>query len=251
LIVIYDDNRISIEGDTHVAFTENVSARYAAYGWHVEEVAAAPDGSADIAALDAAIERAKNESAKPSLIRLHTVIAWPAPKAQGTAKSHGSALGDEEVAATKIALGLNPEEKFAMPAELLAHARKVANRGAKAHADWNAELSNWKSVNSEKAALLERLISGKLPTLSVPEFPTDKELATRAASGKVINALAEQIPELWGGSSDLAESNNTTIENGGSFLPATSKMKNADPYGRIIHFGIREHAMGSILNGIT
>ena len=251
LVVIYDDNRISIEGDTHVAFTENVSARYAAYGWHVEEVAAASDGSVDIQALDAAIERAKKETSKPSLIRMHTVIAWPAPKAQGTAKSHGSALGDEEVAATKVALGLNPDEKFAMPAELLAHARKVADRGAKAHAEWNNQLAAWKLANIEKAALLDRLLSGKLPELSVPEFPADKELATRAASGKVINALAEQLPELWGGSSDLAESNNTTIENGGSFLPASSKMKNADPYGRIIHFGIREHAMGSILNGIT
>jgi transketolase len=251
LIVIYDDNRISIEGDTHVAFTENVSARYAAYGWHVEEVAAANDGSVDIKALDAAIERAKKETTKPSLIRLHTVIAWPAPKAQGTSKSHGSALGDEEIAATKNALGLNPDEKFAMPADLLAHARKVVERGAKAHADWNVELEKWKAVNTEKAALLDRLLAGKLPALSIPEFPADKDIATRAASGKVINALAEQLPELWGGSADLAESNNTTIENGGSFLPATSKMKNADPYGRIIHFGIREHAMGSILNGIT
>ena len=251
LIVIYDDNRISIEGDTHVAFTENVTARYAAYGWHVEEVAAAADGSIDIKALDAAIERAKSESSKPSLIRMHSVIAWPAPKAQGTAKSHGSALGDEEVAATKVALGLDPEEKFAMPTELLAHARKVADRGAVLHAKWNEDLAKWKSANPEKASLLERLISGKLPELKVPEFPLDKELATRAASGKVINELAKQLPELWGGSSDLAESNNTTIENGGSFLPASSKMKNADPYGRIIHFGIREHAMGSIINGIT
>ena len=251
LIVIYDDNRISIEGDTHVAFTENVSARYAAYGWHVEEVAASDDGSVDIKALDAAIEKAKKETTKPSLIRLHTVIAWPAPKAQGTSKSHGSALGDEEIAATKIALGLNPDEKFAMPADLLAHARKVVERGAKAHADWNVELEKWKAVNTEKAALLDRLLAGKLPALSIPEFPADKDIATRAASGKVINALAEQLPELWGGSADLAESNNTTIENGGSFLPASSKMKNADPYGRIIHFGIREHAMGSILNGIT
>ncbi|MFM8621674.1 MAG: transketolase [Candidatus Nanopelagicaceae bacterium] len=251
LIVIYDDNRISIEGDTHVSFTENVSARYAAYGWHVEEVAAAKDGSVDLTALDAAIERAKHEKSKPSLIRLHTIIAWPAPKAQGTAKSHGSALGDEEVAATKVALGLNPDEKFAMPDELLAHARKVMERGAKAHSAWDAQLSKWRAANSEKSALLERLIARKLPNLKLPEFPADKELATRAASGKVINALAAQLPELWGGSSDLAESNNTTIEEGGSFLPATSKMKHADPYGRIIHFGIREHAMGSILNGIT
>ena len=251
LIVIYDDNRISIEGDTHIAFTENVAARYAAYGWHVEEVAALSDGSVDIKSLDAAIERAKLETSKPSLIRLHTVIAWPAPKARGTAKSHGSALGDDEVAATKVELGLNPDEKFAMPAELLTHARKVAERGAKAHADWNAELSKWRSAKPDKAALLDRLLAKKLPELKLPEFPSDKELATRAASGKVINALAEQLPELWGGSSDLAESNNTTIENGGSFLPATSQMKGANPYGRIIHFGIREHAMGSILNGIT
>jgi len=251
LIVIYDDNRISIEGDTHVAFTENVSARYEAYGWHVEEVSASSDGSVDIKALDAAIERAKQETNRPSLIRLHTIIAWPAPKAQGTAKSHGSALGDEEISATKVALGLNPEEKFAMPAELLAHARKVVERGGKAHAEWNTALEKWKIANPEKGQLLDRLIAGKLPAISLPEFPSDKEIATRAASGKVINALAEQLPELWGGSADLAESNNTTIENGGSFLPATSKMKNANPYGRIIHFGIREHAMGSIINGIT
>jgi transketolase len=150
LVVIYDDNRISIEGDTHVAFTENVSARYAAYGWHVQEVAAASDGSVDIQALDTAIERAKAETSKPSLIRLHTVIAWPAPKAQGTSKSHGSALGDEEFAATKVALGLNPDEKFAMPAELLAHARKVVDRGAKAHADWNAELEKWEVSECRK-----------------------------------------------------------------------------------------------------
>lgn len=251
LIVIYDDNRISIEGDTHVAFTENVSARYEAYGWHVEEVSASSDGSVDIKALDAAIERAKQETNRPSLIRLHTIIAWPAPKAQGTAKSHGSALGDEEISATKVALGLNPEEKFAMPAELLAHARKVVERGGKAHAEWNTALEKWKIANPEKGQLLDRLIAGKLPAISLPEFSSDKEIATRAASGKVINALAEQLPELWGGSADLAESNNTTIENGGSFLPATSKMKNANPYGRIIHFGIREHAMGSIINGIT
>ena len=139
-------------------------------GWHVEEVAAANDGSVDIKALDAAIERAKKETTKPSLIRLHTVIAWPAPKAQGTSKSHGSALGDEEIAATKVALGLNPDEKFAMPTELLAHARKVVDRGAKAHANWNADLAKWKSANAEKAVLLERLLLGKLPALNIPEI---------------------------------------------------------------------------------
>ena len=251
LIVIYDDNRISIEGDTHLAFTEDVSARYRAYGWHVEEVATKSDGSVDLEKLDHALEKAKQELSKPSLIRLKSVIAWPAPKAQGTAKSHGSALGDEEVAATKIELGLNPEEKFAMPEELLSHARKVKLRGMQLRAKWNEELAAWKRSQPEKGALLDRLISKDLPALTVPEFSTDKELATRAASGKVINALASQLPELWGGSADLAESNNTTIENGGSFLPSTSTIKGANPYGRIIHFGIREHAMGSIINGIT
>ncbi len=251
LIVIYDDNRISIEGDTHLAFTEDVSARYRAYGWHVEEVATKSDGSVDLEKLDHALEKAKQELSKPSLIRLKSVIAWPAPKAQGTAKSHGSALGDEEVAATKIELGLNPEEKFAMPEELLSHARKVKLRGMQLRAKWNEELAAWKRSQPEKGALLDRLISMDLPALTVPEFSTDKELATRAASGKVINALASQLPELWGGSADLAESNNTTIENGGSFLPSTSTIKGANPYGRIIHFGIREHAMGSIINGIT
>jgi transketolase len=251
LIVIYDDNRISIEGDTHVAFTEDVSARYRAYGWQVEEVATKSDGSVDIVALDQAIEKAKAEISKPSLIRLNSVIAWPAPKARGTAKSHGSALGDEEIAATKIELGLNPDEKFAMPEALLSHARQVKLRGLQVHKKWDEDLALWKKAQPEKGAILDRLIANKLPVLSVPEFPSDKELATRAASGKVINALAEQLPELWGGSADLAESNNTTIENGGSFLPSTSAMKGANPYGRIIHFGIREHAMGSIINGIT
>ena len=251
LIVIYDDNRISIEGDTHLAFTEDVSARYRAYGWHVEEVATKSDGSVDLEKLDHALEKAKQELSKPSLIRLKSVIAWPAPKAQGTAKSHGSALGDEEVAATKIELGLNPEEKFAMPEELLSHARKVKLRGMQLRAKWDEELAAWKRSQPDKGALLDRLISMDLPALTVPEFSTDKELATRAASGKVINALASQLPELWGGSADLAESNNTTIENGGSFLPSTSTIKGANPYGRIIHFGIREHAMGSIINGIT
>lgn len=251
LIVIYDDNRISIEGDTHVTFTEDVSARYAAYGWQVIEVETALDGAVDIAALDKAIEKAKHESTKPSLIRLKSVIAWPAPKARGTAKSHGSALGDDEIAATKAELGLNPDEKFAMPEELLKHARKVIERGATLHKTWDEKLALWKKSNPEKSVLLERLLKGQLPEITVPEFPTDKELATRAASGKVINALASQLPELWGGSADLAESNNTTIEEGGSFLPASSQMKNANPYGRIIHFGIREHAMGSIINGIT
>jgi transketolase len=254
LNVIYDDNRISIEGDTHNAFTEDVSARYRAYGWHVIDVAAAANGNVDIKALDAAMIAAKKETTKPSLIRLKSVIAWPAPKAQGTASSHGSALGDEEVAATKVALGLNPEENFAMPADVLAHARLVKDRAAKVRKVWDAKFETWQSTNPEQSKLLERLRTKALPAgwdADIPTFAPGKDVATRAASGQVINAIAKHLPEFWGGSSDLAGSNNTSIEGGGSFLPATSAMKGAHPYGRIIHFGIREHAMGSILNGIA
>ncbi|NCW92509.1 MAG: transketolase [Actinobacteria bacterium] len=254
LNVIYDDNRISIEGDTHNAFTEDVSARYRAYGWHVIEVAAASNGNVDIAALDAAMVAAKKEMTKPSLIRMKSVIAWPAPKAQGTAGSHGSALGDEEIAATKVALGLNPEEKFAMPAEVLAHARLLKDRAAKMRIEWDKKFASWQSSNPEQAKLLERLRAKALPAgwdSDIPTFAPGKDVATRAASGQVINAIAKHLPEFWGGSSDLAGSNNTSIDGGGSFLPASSEMKGANPYGRIIHFGIREHAMGSILNGIA
>jgi transketolase len=254
LNVIYDDNRISIEGDTHVSFTEDVSARYRAYGWDVIEVATLADGNVDLVALDAAMVSAKAQSAKPTLIRLKSVIAWPAPKLRNTAKSHGSALGDEEIAATKVELGLNPDEKFAMPDDVLAHIRLVKERGAAKRAEWNQRFATWKSGNPEKAALLERLTKRELPTgwdSVLPVFEAGKDVATRAASGKVINAIAGVLPEFWGGSADLAESNNTTIEGGESFLPKSSAMKGANPYGRIIHFGIREHAMGSILNGIT
>lgn len=254
LNVIYDDNRISIEGDTHVSFTEDVAARYRAYGWHVQEVAALPDGNIDLASLDAAMMAAKAEKSKPSLIRMHSVIAWPAPKLRGTAKSHGSALGDEEIAATKKELGLNPDEKFAMPEDVFAHVRSVKQRGAAAHTEWNKKFEEWKAAHPERASLLARLQKRELPAgwdSQLPIFEAGKDLATRAASGHVINAIAKTLPEFWGGSADLAESNNTTIEGGKSFLPATSAMKDAHPYGRIIHFGIREHAMGSILNGIT
>lgn len=254
LNVIYDDNRISIEGDTHNAFTEDVSARYRAYGWHVIDVAAASDGSVDIAALDAAMVAAKKENSKPSLIRMKSVIAWPAPKARGTAASHGSALGEEEIKQTKVALGLNPDEHFAMPADVLTHARLVKTRGAEARALWNAKFDQWKASNPDKATLLDRLQTRSLPAgwdSKLPVFAPGKDVATRAASGEVINAIAAVLPEFWGGSADLAGSNNTSIKGGGSFLPASSSIEGADPYGRVIHFGIREHAMASILNGIT
>jgi transketolase len=254
LKVIYDDNRISIEGDTHVAFTEDVSMRFKAYGWNVVEVAALSNGDVDQVSLEKAMLAVQLENRKPSLIRLKTVIAWPAPNAQGTAESHGSALGAEEVAATKIALGLDPEKSFDVPAAVLKHAREAVSRGAQLKAKWNTEFSEWEKSNADQAKLLNRLKDRKLPAdweKVLPTFESGKDIATRAASGKIINAIATVLPEFWGGSSDLAGSNNTTITGGGSFLPTSSKMKDANPYGRIVHFGIREHAMGAIINGIA
>jgi len=254
LKVIYDDNRISIEGDTHVSFTEDVAARYRAYGWNVIEVPALANGNVDRDALESAMEKAESTTNLPTLIRLKTIIAWPAPKARGTSKSHGSALGADEIAATKLELGLNPEDTFIAPDDVVAHARKVIERGAAASAKWESEFATWAKSNPTQAALLSRLQKKELPVdweNSLPIFSSDKEIATRAASGKVINSIAQVLPEFWGGSADLGESNNTTIEHGGSFLPSTSQMAAADPYGRIIHFGIREHAMGAILNGIA
>ena len=252
LKVIYDDNRISIEGDTHISATEDVSARYRAYGWAVIEVAAKADGDVDREKLEAAMIAAIAEKNKPVLIHLHTVIAWPAPNAKGTSKAHGSALGADEIAATKKILGLEPQDSFIAPDDVIAHARAVKVRGAEIYKQWQVKFNEWEKANPESAQLLNRLINKKLPPdwdKSLPVFPIDKEIATRAASGKVIQVLAKTLPEFWGGSADLADSNNTTIEGGGSFLPATSKMAGANPYGRIIHFGIREHAMGAIING--
>jgi len=254
LNVIYDDNRISIEGDTHVAFTEDVSARYRAYGWDVIEVAAQSNGDVDLVDLDKAMTQASANLKQPTLIRLKTVIAWPAPKARGTAESHGSALGADEIAATKKELGLNPDEHFAFPDNLLKHARMVADRGAVVHSQWTEKFKIWEKSNADQAKLLARLIAKELPQnwdSLIPNFAAGKDVATRKASGDVINALASKLPEMWGGSADLAGSNNTTIEGADSFLPSSSAMKGANPYGRVIHFGIREHAMGSILNGIA
>jgi transketolase len=254
LKMIYDDNRISIEGDTHVAFTEDVSARYRAYGWKVIEVAALSDGNVDREKLEAAMITAEQTRDVPTLIRMHSTIAWPAPHAKGTAEAHGSALGAEEIAATKTLLGLDPNESFIVPDQTLAHAREVIARGKAAHAEWDEGFKLWQSANPDAAALLKRLRAHELPAgweKVIPEFAPGKDVATRAASGKVINAIATVLPEFWGGSADLAGSNNTTIEGTQSFLPANSEMKNVDPYGRLIHFGIREHAMGGILNGIA
>ena len=252
LKLIYDDNRISIEGDTHVAFTEDVSARYLAYGWMVIEVPTKSDGNVDREKLEAAMFKAAAEKSKPVLIRLHSMIAWPAPNAKGTAKSHGSALGNDEIESTKKLLGLDPAETFFAPKPIIEHARKVKERGRHEYELWLSGFDVWKRDNPERADLLSRLTSRQLPKdwdERIPQFPSDKDVATRAASGKAIQYIAEQLPEFWGGSADLAESNNTTIENGGSFLPVDSKIRGANPFGRVVHFGIREHAMAAILNG--
>ena len=254
LIMIYDDNRISIEGDTHITCTEDIDARYLAYGWDVIVVPIKADGDVDQENLERAMLSAIANKDKPVLIHIHTVIAWPAPNAKGTSKAHGSALGNEEISATKLLLGLNPEETFIAPPEVINHARDVKRRGTEMYNQWQTKFEAWEKANSESAELLKRLLSKKLPLdfeSSFPVFPSDKEISTRAASGKVIQFIAKTLPEFWGGSADLAESNNTTIEGGGSFLPNASKMAGADPYGRIIHFGIREHAMGAILNGMA
>lgn len=256
LCVLWDDNRISIEGDTAVAFTEDVPARYRAYGWHVLEVDMAPDGSIDVTALASAVEAARAEHDRPTFIRMRTTIAWPAPKARGTAKSHGSALGADEVWATKAELGLDPATSFAFPEELLARERAALGaRVASERKAWDASYAAWRTSNPERAALLDRILSGALPAgfdEAVPSYEVGGSLATRAASGQVIDAIAAVMPELWGGSADLAESNNTTIRNGMSFLPVASEggeYGGESPYGRIVHFGIREHAMGAIVNG--
>ena len=259
LVVLYDDNRISIEDDTQIAFTEDVSKRYEALGWHVADVDWVTDSGYEenLKTLAAAIEEAKAVTDKPSFINLRTIIAWPAPTKQGTGKAHGSALGDEEIAATKKELGLDPSKTFDVPAELLEHTRRVVERGQKAHAEWDEKFAQWRKDNPDRAALYDRMRERRLPegwTDALPTFDADpKGIATRAASGKVLAALAKPLPELWGGSADLAESNNTTMEGEPSFIPAENQTKAfaGDIYGRTLHFGIREHAMGSILNGIA
>ena len=253
LKVIYDDNRISIDGDTHNAFTEDVSARYRSYGWNVIEVSAKSDGDVDRSALERAMIEAVSVNDRPTLIRLQSVIAWPAPKARNTAKSHGSALGKEEVAATKVELGL-PAEDFFFPKEIESHVRKLIERNREFRDQWNARYENWRSANPKAATLLDRMQANGLPENwkeLIPVFESGKEVATRKASGEVINKLATAFPEMLGGSADLAESNNTTIEGGGAFLPSSSKMAGANPFGRNIFFGIREHAMGAIINGMA
>lgn len=254
LKVIYDDNRISIEGDTHLAFTEDVSARYRAYGWEVLEVPMQKNGDIDIAAFHNAVDQGLLVNDKPVLIRIRSTIAWPAPTARNTAKSHGSALGAEEIAATKIELGIDPEKSFQVPDHVLAHTRKLRERSWLIHQEWMDKFSLWSKSNPDKLALLQRLESGELPenwNSDLPSYEAGTSVATRKASGDTLQKIAAAIPEIWGGSADLAESNNTHLNSSGSFLPQISKMNRATPYGRNIHFGIREHAMGAIANGIA
>ena len=258
LVVIYDENHISIEDDTDVAFTEDVLKRYEAYGWHVQRVDWTRTGEykEDVQELHAALLAAKAETNKPSIVSLRTIIGYPAPKKQNTGKIHGSALGAEEVAALKKVLGFDPERAFQVDDDVLAHTREVLERGASARSEWQQAFESWQAGNPEGAALLERVEARKLPAeldSALPIFEPGKEVSTRAASGKVLNAIGPVMPELWGGSADLAESNNTTIEGSPSFIPASRQTAawKGNPYGRVLHFGIREHAAASIVNGIS
>jgi transketolase len=258
LVVIYDSNQISIEDDTNIAFTEDVAKRYEAYGWQVQTVDWKKTGEyvEDVAELYRAIDAAKAETSKPSIIILKTIIGWPSPGKQNTGKIHGSALGAAELAATKEVLGFDPEESFVVDDDILAHTRAAHDRGAAERAEWQTAFDAWAAANPERKGLLDRLEAGELPEgleSVLPVFEGGTELSTRAASGKVINALAAELPELWGGSADLAESNLTTINGAASFIPTEHSTHEfpGNPYGRVLHFGIREHAMAAIVNGIV
>ncbi|MET8026101.1 transketolase [Streptomyces avermitilis] len=254
LVLLWDDNHISIEGDTETAVSEDTVKRYEAYGWHVQRVAPKPDGDLDPHALYDAIQAAKAVTDKPSFIAMRSIIAWPAPHAQNTEAAHGSALGEDEVAATKRVLGFDPEKSFEVAEEVLAHTREALDRGREAKAEWEKGFAAWRTAQPERAAEYERIAATELPAgweEKLPVFEVGKGIATRAASGKVLQALGAVIPELWGGSADLAGSNNTTIDKNSSFLPADNPLPEADPYGRTIHFGIREHAMAAEMNGIA
>lgn len=257
LVVIYDSNQISIEDDTNIAFTEDLSARYESYGWHTQTVDWKKTGNyvEDIEELYNAIERAKSVTDKPSLITLRTIIGWPSPKKQNSGKIHGSALGAEELAGLKTVLGFDPEKTFEVAPEVIAHTRDTA-RFDRERAAWEASFDAWASENADKKALLERVVAGETPAgldAALPVFESGSSVSTRVASGKVINAIAAVMPELWGGSADLADSNMTTITGAKSFVPSewSTHEWTGDSYGRVLHFGIREHAMGSILNGIV
>ncbi|MDI3387393.1 transketolase [Streptomyces sp. B-S-A8] len=254
LVMLWDDNHISIEGDTETAVSEDTLKRYEAYGWHVQRVEQLPSGDLDPKGLFEALQAAKAVTDKPSFIAARSIIAWPAPSAQNTEAAHGSALGDEEVAATKRVLGFDPEQTFEVSDDVIGHTREALERGTQTKAEWEKAYQEWRTANPERAADFDRIQAGELPAgweEKLPEFETGKGVATRAASGKVLQALGAVLPELWGGSADLAGSNNTTIDKSSSFLPEGNPLPGADPYGRTIHFGIREHAMAAAMNGIA
>jgi transketolase len=258
LVALYDDNHISIEDDTKIAFSEDVLARYAAYGWDVHRVDWTQTGDyvENVEQLAAALAAAKEETGRPTFIALRTVIGWPAPNKKNTGKAHGSALGADEVAATKKILGLDPSKTFDVPDEVLEHARQVVDRGRALHSEWEQAFQAWRAAHPELAEEFDRISARRLPEgwqAKLPEFPAGKDLATRAASGEVLTAIGPVLPELWGGSADLAESNNTTMKGEPSFIPTEFQTKEwtGGPYGRTLHFGIREHGMGAILNGIA
>jgi transketolase len=258
LVVIYDSNQISIEDDTNIAFTEDLSKRYESYGWHTQVVDWKKTGDyvEDIAELYAAIEKAKSVTDKPSLITLRTIIGWPSPKKQNTGKIHGSALGAEELAGLKSVLGFDPEKTFDVATEVIAHTRGYQKHASDVRSNWEAAFDAWAAENPDKKKLLDRVVTGAVPAgleAALPSFESGSSVSTRVASGKVINALAEVMPELWGGSADLADSNMTTITGAKSFVPAewSTHEWTGDKYGRVLHFGIREHAMGAIVNGIV
>ncbi|MGW6690387.1 transketolase [Streptomyces sp. NPDC054961] len=261
LVVLYDENRISIEDDRQIAHSEDTLARYRSYGWHVQEVDWTAGGGdrgyhEDIEALHRALTTARDTTDRPSLVSLRTIIGWPAPRKRNTGGIHGAALGAEEAAGAKAAMGLDPSLSFQVPADVLAHARRVADRGREAHRQWDKTLADWRAVNPGRSELFDRLSAGALPEgwqEHLPVFPASGQMATRKASGEVLNALAAVLPELWGGSADLAESNLTTMKGEPSFIPEelATEAYSGHQYGRTLHFGIREHAMGAVLNGIA
>ena len=257
LVVLYDSNQISIEDDTKIAFTEDLEKRYESYGWHVQVVNWRESGEyvEDMQELYSAIQKAKAETDRPSLITIRTIIGWPAPTKQNTGKLHGSALGAEELAGLKSVLGFDPAKNFQVSDAVINYTRGFRDRSRGVITQWESDFQAWRKSNPENAALFDRLEQGELPDFDsvLPVFDAGVDLSTRAASGKVLNAIAKVMPELWGGSADLAESNNTTITGAKSFVPVIHSTHEftGDDYGRVMHFGIREHAMGSILNGIA
>ncbi|MCH8559375.1 transketolase [Nesterenkonia sp. DZ6] len=258
LVVIWDDNKISIEDDTDISFTEDVQARYRAYGWHVQRVdwMQTGDYDEDINELHRALEAAKAETSKPSLIALRTMIGYPSPKKKNTGGIHGAKLGTEELVALKELLGFDTSAHFAVEDEVIDHARKILNRSVETRKEWDSKYASWREAHTDEAKLLDRLTAGELPEgweSQLPEFPAGEEVATRSASGKVLNGIAEVLPELWGGSADLAGSNNTLLAGYDSFIPESHSTEKftGNPYGRNLHFGIREHAAAAISNGIS